>query len=89
MDNFSFIDYLKWVFKNQDNLAYHEPGFILHRLLFLSFVMGCSYVFSRPWKWYYDYKDPLVRGSDDTLDGISADATLRRLKYKQKVAGWQ
>ena len=50
--------------------------------------MLMSMIGTYPWKMYYDYKDPLIIDTDDTLTGISTEATLRRLKYKQKAKNW-
>ena len=55
----------------------------------MTVMMLGSMVLTRPWKIYYDYKDPLLNDKDDTLVGISSEATMRRLKYKKKQANWQ
>ena len=89
VDNFTVRGYLKWVMKHGETLKYHETGFILYKLLIITALMLISMVFTRPWKIYYDYKDPLVKDKDDTLDGISSEATMRRLKYKTKQANWK
>ena len=41
-------------------------------------------ILSYPYYVYYDYKDPLLKDKDDSFFGVSAEATMRRLKYKQK-----
>lgn len=75
--------------ENGNNLRVDEPGRILFVLLCLTGLMLASMVLTRPWKIYYDYKDPLLKDKDDTLQGVSSEATMRRLKYKQKLANWK
>ena len=84
VDNFTVKGYLKWVYENGETLPAEEPGKILYKLLLFTLMMFTSMVFTRPWKIYYDYTDPLLKDKDDTLIGISSEATMRRLKYKKK-----
>ena len=84
VDKFTILGYLKWVEQNGENLRVHEPGRIIYTLLVLTSLMLISMIFSLPWKIYYDYKDPLVKDKDDSLAGVSSEATMRRLKYKKK-----
>ena len=39
-----------------------------------------------PVNWYYNWKDPLL--TSDVELPVSAEATLRKLKYKSKMANW-
>ena len=89
VDKFSFFEYFIWVLKHGQDLPYDHPASILCKLLILSFIMGGSWILTKPMKIYYDYKDPLLKDCDDSLVGISAEVTLRRLKYKKKMANWQ
>ena len=57
-------------------------------MLYFTVLLLGSMILTRPWKMYYDYKDPLLKDKNDTLEGVSAEQTLIRLKYKQKVNGW-
>ena len=88
-EKFSIKEYFKWLYQHGAYGQWHDPSALFRNLLFFTAWMVTSYVLTRPWKIYYDYKDPLLSSSEDSLDGISAEATLRRLKYKQKVSDWQ
>ena len=88
LDKFTVRGYFKWVMDNGQHLKVHEPGRIIYVLLFITGMMLASMVLTRPWKIYYDYKDPLLKDKDDTLVGISSEATMRRLKYKKKQLNW-
>ena len=38
--------------------------------------------------WKYEWADPLVKEEENVLDTVSAEGSLRRLKYKRKVNNW-
>ena len=38
--------------------------------------------------WKYGYDDPLVKEESFQYDEISAEHSMRRLKYKKKITNW-
>ena len=88
VDKFSFMEQFKWLMTNGQDMPYNHPANIASKLFLLSLLMASSWILTKPIKKYYDYKDPLVRDNDDTMTGISAEATMRRLKYKKKLPNW-
>ena len=89
VDNFSLWETAKWVVLHGHTAKVQDPIHIAHKLFYLTMIFVGFYVVNIPIKRYYDYEDPLLKDKDDTLDGVSAEATLRRLKYKKKTANWQ
>ena len=39
-------------------------------------------------RWRYGYDDPLVKEESQTYDEVSAEHSMRRLKYQRKVKNW-
>ena len=89
VDNFSFKNYLKWLIMHGQDEPLREPNFVFSKLILLSFIFAFSMFITIPIRAYYDYEDPLLKDKDDSLEGVSAENTLRRLKYKKKTANWQ
>ena len=88
IENFSILEYIKFVIWQGQDSSYHEQAFIWNKLLLFSFFLFGHMVLNYPYRYYYDFKDPLLKDKDDSFHGVSAEATLRRLKYKQKQKNW-
>ena len=89
VDRFSFKEYSRWLMLHAPNLSFNEPSHVLSKLIQVTLIFGMCWFIQIPVRAYYDYKDPLLKDDGDTLQGVSAEATLRRLKYKKKTPDWQ
>ena len=89
VDKFSMKDTFLWVLNHGQDQHMFDPAFIAAKLFFLTMIFVTWRVVNIPIKRYYDYQDPLLKDKDGTLDGISTEATFRRLKYKKKISDWQ
>ena len=89
VDNFSVRKYAWWVIKH---LGSHERGTFPHLYTFL-FVLtifaGSARLGFEVKGLMYGYKDPLVKDEEDAIDQVSAENTLRRLKYRRKIKDWR
>ena len=88
IDKFSLWAYLVKCVKHGHDLPYYEIGFMINKLFSFTLVFLSLTIFSYPLRKYYDFKDPLLKDKDDSLENVSAEATLLRLKYKTKAKDW-
>ena len=89
IDNFSVRKYTWWVIKH---LGSHERGTFPHLytfLFFLTLFAGGARLGFEVKGLIHDYKDPLVNDEEDTIDKVSAENTMKRLKYKRKIKNWR
>ena len=88
IENFSILKYMKDVIYFGQDANYGTLPFMLNKLLFFSAMLFGHMILSYPYAVYYHYKDPLLKDKDDSFFGVTSEATMRRLKYKQKQRNW-
>ena len=88
LDNYSTVETLKQIWKDRHAHPKMSVNSLFCFLVWMSSSFVLFLIIRIPLDWYYDFKDPLEK-KDEAASTVSAEATLRRLKYKKKVSNWQ
>ncbi len=88
MEKFDLKQTLAWTFKNKEtysNISFEN--FFTNLVYMIAFFILYEIV-RYPIEKYYDWEDPLTEEAVG-IDETNSEATLRKMKYRQKVPGWQ
>ena len=87
IENFDIRQPIAWTFKNKEthpNISFEN--FFTNFVYLIAFCIIYEIV-RYPIEKYYDWEDPLTEEAVG-IDETNSEATLRRMKYRSKVAGW-
>ena len=86
MEKFDLKQTLAWTFKNKEtysNISFEN--FVTNLVYMIAFFILYEIV-RYPIEKYYDWEDPLTEEAVG-IDETNSEATLRKMKYRQKVPG--